>query len=189
MKKQTQLFLLAEDERDISLELRYVRPGIVFLDDNVWDGPNPTSVSSLDDCVSPFAYLWDTQLVPELPCLHRKDGKLEGPIAGLVIQVIRCRMRDNVLLSGRIAAGTVNDASSLEKQMRIFISDVWKVFSLKTVDRLVAIDLNTSKVIRNRVPEYRIGMAAAEWANENNMHLLKDRSTLNYFSVGVQVHL
>ena len=50
LAKQIQLFLVREDERDISIALRELRPQIGFLDGNVWDAALPELVPSIDTC-------------------------------------------------------------------------------------------------------------------------------------------
>jgi len=106
LKKQVQLFLMPGDEQEISLAIQAIRPHVRFLDDNVWDGALPMLAPSIDACRSRFIYLWDQRLVSPLPTMKRKDGRLEGPISGPVVQLVRSQLQGNVLLSGRLAAGT-----------------------------------------------------------------------------------
>jgi hypothetical protein len=46
---------------------------------------------------------------------------LEGPISGCVVQLLRCRCDDTVLLSGRVAAG-IDDG---DQWMQSFVAVVW----------------------------------------------------------------
>lgn len=120
MKKQLQLFLTRGDEEELSRLLKAEIPGIQFLNDNVWP-ESPDRRSSIEDCESGRVYLY-CGLVEQLPVVRRKDGQIEGPIAGCVIQFLRSLEKDGTLLSGRIAVGAEDSAS----EMRDFVSVVWK---------------------------------------------------------------
>jgi hypothetical protein len=120
MTRQLQLFLTYQDEAELSRLLRNEFPGIIFLNDNVW----PHSVDcrdGIEQCDTGRVYLHIGEPTA-LPTMRRKDGSLEGPVAGCVIQILRSKKEDGVLLSGRIAAG-IDDA---DEKMRDFVLRTWK---------------------------------------------------------------
>lgn len=120
MKKQLQLFLSREDESGLSTLLKAELADLWFLNDNVWPD-NPDCRDGIEDCNSGLVYLYQGSL-DLLPTGRRKTGDVEGPTAGCVIQIIRCRFEDGTLLSGSVAAGIADD----DERMRNFVSKVWK---------------------------------------------------------------
>lgn len=120
IKKQLQLFLTERDETALSRCLVDAVPGITFLNDNVWP-EHPDCRNAIEECKSGRVYLY-LGLLEELPTGTRKDGQLEGPIAGCVIQILRPRWIDGVLLSGRVAVGYFEG----DTHMKDFVSVVWK---------------------------------------------------------------
>lgn len=181
LSKQVQLFLMQEDEDEISKALKALRPQVTFLDDNVWEGSTPRVASSIIECRSRLVYLWDQSLVSPLPTMKRKDGRLEGPVAGVVVQLIRSQLQGGVLLSGRIAAGTGGMEMPIESAMRGFIADVWRVVTKATPGKLDAIDRDSGHVIHPGVKEYRAGRHATGWLTQETGRLFKDRSTLSFY--------
>jgi hypothetical protein len=181
LKKQVQLFLVSDDEREISVALRAIRPSVRFVDDNVWDEATPTLAPSIDACRSRLVYLWDQSIVPELPAMKRKDGRFEGPVAGVVVQYIRAQLQGDVLLSGRVAAGIGGMDDALESAMSRFVADVWKVVTEATPGRLDAIEPGSGRVLHSGVREYRAGRHAVMWLAQESERLLKDRSTASFY--------
>lgn len=120
MQKQLQLFMVDTDELELSRLLTHDIPGIRFLNDNVWPS-TPDSRQSIGECSSGRVYLYRESL-EDLPTMRRKNGDLEGPIAGCVVQILRSLERDGILLSGRIAISI--DAG--DKQMLDFANRIWK---------------------------------------------------------------
>ncbi len=119
MKKQLQLFLALADEIQLSACLKAEIPGIVFLNDNVWTA-SPDCRDGIEECDTGRVYLYAFPL-ETLPLAGRKNGDLEGPIAGCVVQILRTTEKDRILLSGRIAAG-IDDH---DDQMRRIVDNVW----------------------------------------------------------------
>ena len=181
LKKQVQLFLVPDDEREISLALRALRPQTAFIDDNVWDGTTPALAQSIDTCRSRLTYLWDQTLVSPLPTMRRKDGRLEGPVAGVVVQFVRSQTQGSFLLSGRVAAGTGGMEQELESGMRGFIADVWRVVTDATPGSLDAVDLDSGRVLHAAVREYRAGRHAVAWLAQEQGRVFKDRSTDSFY--------
>ena len=162
MIKQIQLFLLADDEAAFSAALLNARPRLVFVDGARWNTSNPPLVESVSTCTSWWSFLWDTSVVESLPVYVRKDGKFEGPTAGLVIELTRSALQGGALLSGRLAASTDVADKKVAQAMDRFADDVWKVMKAVT-QAVIAVDPQTGKVIRDKVPEYRAGHHAAAW--------------------------
>jgi len=177
MNKQIQILFLASDEQRFSDHLRKLRSSVAFVDSNVWDQSEPALVDSVENCSSGLCYLWDRDVVKNLPRIQRKDGKFEGPIAGVVVQIVRSRLINDCLLSGRIAVGT--DAA--DKAMNFFVADVWKALRLAAGGPLVSINPKTGVVIKEIIKEYLVGLDAAKWASMDERHLLRDRSVQVFF--------
>lgn len=120
MKRQLQLFISPDDEIELSCLLQSEFPDIIFLNGNVWSY-RPECRSGIESCESGIGYLFNGTL-DKLPTITRADGRLEGPVAGCVVQVLRPKTDGGLLLSGRVAAG-YDDADS---DMRDFVGRVWK---------------------------------------------------------------
>ncbi|REJ64953.1 MAG: hypothetical protein DWQ31_19835 [Planctomycetota bacterium] len=120
MKKQLQLFLTPDDEVELSAILKEEVPGIQFLNGNLWQ-EYPDCRDGIEYCETGIVYLYFGSL-EQLPTMRRKDGRVEGPTAGCVIQVLRPIVKDEVLLSGRVAVGIDDD----DDHMRDFVSRVWR---------------------------------------------------------------
>ena len=116
-----------------------------------------------------------------LPTIRRKDGRLEGPVAGVVVQLARSQVQGNVLRSGSIAAGTGGMDEALESAIRIFVADVWKVVTKATPAKLDAIDPGSGDVLHAGVREYRAGHHAVAWLVQEKGRQFKDRSTASFF--------
>lgn len=181
MKKQLQLFFVGADEAVLSEELRCLRSAILFIDDNVWAGTEPVVQVTIERCASRFVYLWDRDLVPTLPTLRRRDGKYEGPVAGVVIQFIRSQCQDDRLLSGRVAVGIGGNVDiQVQAGMRRFAADVWKTIQRLTCPVVTATP-ETGEVGRSKVTDYRVGLHAIKWLAADDGRLLRDRSTDCYY--------
>lgn len=176
-KKQLQTFLTDEDERRFSSLLMKEYQDIVFLDNNVWE-EEPKLVNSIEKCQTGFCYIWNKGIFPNLPTIERKDGKIQGPASGVVIQFQRCRI-DEVgnLLSGRIAVGF----ETIEKEFNSFVNNVWKI--LKKVSKVGVFHsplvgtVDSIKIIK----EYTVGDAVKEAIHSKMISRLKHRSTENYY--------
>lgn len=178
MIKQTQILMLPADEADFSKLLLKARPSLKFIDDNVWDSPDPALVDSIDQCKSNFCFLWDSDIA-KLPIGQRKDGRFEGPIAGVVVQFVRSLFSENTLRSGRVAVSFSDNSS----QMGDFARDVWKALRQVTGKRPSVVDAHTGEILRSGVTEYVIGLHAEKWGSDS-FNRLKDRSAQIFFSPG-----
>jgi hypothetical protein len=153
----------------------------VFVDGSRWDTPVPVLASSIATCTSPFVALWDQGIVASLPFYARKDGKFEGPMTGCVVEINRSTMRDNLMLSGRIAQSIGGPDVQLVGAMRQFVADIWKVLKAMTKHPIVAVNPDAGNVTRDPVPEFRAGDHATAWASSDPNHYFRDRSTQNFF--------
>lgn len=120
---QLQLFMDEEDEKQFSLYLCKKYDNILFLDGRVWDN-EPVIVKRINDCKESYCYIWNKNIFSDIPILKRKDGRIQGPASGVVIQYARsCLDNEGYLLSGRTAVGYDTSDNEYEK----FIKDVWKI--------------------------------------------------------------
>jgi hypothetical protein len=68
--------------------------------------------------------LWDREAAPALSSRVRPDGRFDGPIVGPIMQLVRSRLEEGVLMSGRIAASS--DVPAVED----VIHGVWRLVRL-----------------------------------------------------------
>ncbi len=180
MKKQIQIFMVEADEWRLSLALRDAFPGVRFVDDNIWKAPRPKERTVINECATPYAFLWNQAIYEHLPMAERREGEYEGPTSGVVIQFLRSRLHETALLSGRVAAGvTLKDERS--KLMVRFVGEVWKLLREHGTTDLVAVDPVGHAVLRDKVTGYIAGNETVRWLQEDPRRVLKDRSTQNYF--------
>lgn len=177
MKKQKQLFFALADEEEFSQSLRERFADVVILDGNVWTTADPVVCTSIAAYREPFAFIWSRKVTPDLPVMQRKDGQFQGPASGVVIQVIRSRLRGDVLESGRIAVGSDPANTAFIE----FVSEVWRVLGRFGTIKLASVDPTTRKVITPGVREYRVGPHAAAFLRTGALEMLKDRSTKNFY--------
>ncbi len=162
--------MTSADELEFSKELRKAVPQIRFIDDNVWDSPQPSVAETIAACKTHFAFIWNPFVMQELPSVRRGDGRYEGPNAGPVIQYVRSLKSDGLLRSGSIAAG-VDDA---DDNMLRFANLVWRVLRKVASPSLVTFDGAPA-------PEYWAGPDAMKWVAAEPGRRLRDRSTETYF--------
>jgi hypothetical protein len=165
VKKQLQTFLLPEDEKALSDALRAMRPSIRFVDDSVWPSESPPVRESIAECSSPWAFIWDTAIFPQLPSRERPDGRFDGPSSGVVFQLCRSRKEESILLSGRLASGSEDTRNEVQHLVRMIFG------TLKDLTR-AAIWISNGK----NAPEYRVGPAASRWRQVEG-NLFCDRAT------------
>ena len=165
MKKQVQILLLPQDEDALSRALRTAKPSIRFVNDSVWPSKIPPAHDSISECSSPWAFIWDTDLFPELPSRQRLDGRFDGPISGVVFQVCRSRLEGTVLLSGRIAIGLEDTRDDVRQLVKLVFG------TLRNFTR-PAVWASTG----DEAPEYRVAPAASQW-RQTEGHVFCDRAT------------
>ena len=152
MKKQLSTFLLREDEDALSVALRAARPTILFVDDSVWPSTIPPAHDSIVGCSSPLVFIWDREMFPKLPSRERPDGRFDGPSSGVVFQVCRSLLKENILLSGRVAIGWENASDEFQQLVKVVFS------ALRKLTRAAVWDANGKDD-----PQYRVGLAASRW--------------------------
>ena len=158
MMRQFQLFMTRGDEEDFFSALRFRRPQVAVIDGQVWPTPEPPVRSTMADCSSFQAYIWDRAAVRHLPNEPRLGGGFQGPTTGGVVQWLRCRQKDGSLHSGSLAVGAFNPA------VIAFVVEVWKVLRKFTTSDLVTLGGDPA-------PEYRIGPDAHRWADDDPYRL------------------
>ena len=109
--------------------------------------------------------------------MERKDGKIQGPASGVVIQFERCKVdAHGNLLSGRIAVGF----DTTEKEFIVFVNNVWKKLKKVTKVGVYYSPLFGSVDKSKAIKEYTVGEAAKDAVITKNIIRLKHRSTENY---------
>jgi hypothetical protein len=115
MFKKALYFFTTDDEEEVSEALLKTFPCLKFVDGQRWQTAEPPLVTGIHKCKSGIAYLWPSDLVPQLPFIElpkaRQYGKIrfQGPTAGPVIQFCRCLKKPGVIEFGQADAST-NDA-------------------------------------------------------------------------------
>lgn len=100
-------FLTKEDEEQLLKQLVAAIPSMRLVDGERWTKATPPVKASFSECMSGFVYLWDSDKVQTLPCVEM-NGYYQGPTSGIVIQLMRSKVSDGVLLSGQIGVGFTN---------------------------------------------------------------------------------
>ena len=118
--KQIQIFFDTNDEAALSQLIKDTFPDIHFLDSNLWPDELATG-ESIEKCKNHDVYLYRGEL-SQLPTGRRKNGWIEGPNAGCVVQVLRSREKDGTLFSGRIAVGYNEN----DQKMKELVAAVWR---------------------------------------------------------------
>ena len=180
MKRQVQIFMNVEDEKDFSDLLKHKFQQITFVDGDVWSSSKPPEKSSIHLCASRTVYLWDKAVIPVLPTTFRPDQQYEGPTSGVVIQFSRSILKDSLLFSGRIASG-IDEKNMLFEATIKFVNETWRLLKLFAKGKVAAVNPSTGEIINARVPGYIVGPHAASWCDIEKGRLLKDRSTQNFF--------
>lgn len=176
-KKQTQIFFTESDEMAFFNVLKDGEHALSIVDGNVWEGDTPPIKDRIEDCQENIVFLWNQRIFPKLPTVVRSDGKQVGPTSGVVIQLVRSRFSESLLLSGRIATGYDAD----NKQFEAFVKSVFKALVSFSQTQLIAVDPNNGEVINERVTGYAVGPDAAVKLATGAISFLRDRSTQNFF--------
>lgn len=169
--RQVQVFLTKRDEENFALEMSSRRPGIVYVDGNIWVSNCPPVFRLPIECKSNIIQIWDTHVVSELPCIKRADGFFVGPIVGVVVQFVRSRQSATGLLSGRLAASDVES-----EPMKSLVRDLWKSLRIVSGPPLSLIDSKTGRVIRETARDFIAGVDACAWTSESPENVLEDRA-------------
>ena len=114
MIKRAMYFFGRQDEEELSCALKERFPFLKFIDGQRWPTVEPPLVDGIHLCTDSYAYLWPSDLIPQLPTLllspaSQLTGMLyQGPTAGPVISFQRCREQDAELQMGQLAV-TIDD--------------------------------------------------------------------------------
>jgi hypothetical protein len=117
MFRRALYFFAKDDEKEVSEALLQEFPGLKFVDGQHWRTADPPLARGIDKCKSGLAYLWPSDLVPELPFLELPIARryanirFQGPSAGPVIQFCRCLKKKGALEFGQ-ASASIKDATS-----------------------------------------------------------------------------
>ena len=170
-----------EDERVLSDALRAIRPALSIFDDHVWPTDKPVTVESVELASSNYVYLFPSDLFAEIPTRQRPDGRIAGPSSGCVVQLSRCAVRGDHLVSGVIGTGWEED-NPVYSRMEIFWDDVAKVIKKFSVNKLVSLFPVTLKPA-GVAKTYWCFPNAAQWVRAQPDRVLKDRATETFFQV------
>lgn len=184
MKKQVETFINEDDERLFSDLLIEQCPNVVFLDGSRWQD-EPLVKKRLDLCSSNNVYLWNKDICHELPTLRRADKQLQGPVSGVVVQCMRCRVdSDCLLLSGRFAVGFEEDDVSMAN----FFSIVLKTLRSISENAVKIFDIEAGHATEKTVKAYYLGDRAKAWIGAAPNRLLKARNVQLWF-VPIKNHM
>ena len=111
MKRRLMYFFSMRDEEEVSAFLCKEFPRLKFIDGQRWPTVVPPTVEGIHRCASGIAYLWPSDLAPELPSVRRSSSEYQGASSGPVIQFIRCRQREGKLEMSQLSA-FIEDAGS-----------------------------------------------------------------------------
>jgi len=159
-KKSQCIFLSKIDEQLFETQLRLCFEEIMFIDGVRWQSPTPPAKNTISDCSSPIVYLWDRKLVPTLPFKQLESGLIQGPSSGVVIQLIRSRLREGILESGDIGIGY--DAS--DKGIAHFVAGVWKILRKLNTASLDYVNRTTNEILETNITNYIVGGDAKKLA-------------------------
>ena len=157
--RQLQLFLTPEDEAVLSSQFLSAIPDLIFLDDSVWP-VHPVQRPAIQDCVSGFSYLYPGD-IDALPRITRKDGQMEGPISGCVVQFWRPTLKGTEMRSGRIASGI----ESNDARMSGIVNTLFKIVRKYGTIGVVRPDGDVDK-------NYLVGKHARELAERGDIVLV-----------------
>ena len=158
VKKSDPVFFSSSDEKELEVKLRKQLSGIRFVDGSLWESTTPPAKDQLTDCKSGIVFLWDQIACPKLPHQIIEQGKVRGPTSGVVIQFMRSREKDGVLVSGDMGIGyDKNDAP-----ITAFVKQVWKVLKSMNAGSLESFDRRTGQAIKSGIQDYVVGPDAIE---------------------------
>jgi hypothetical protein len=164
-KKNSPLFFCERDELDFGMALKEFIPDIQFVDGSLWEDNSPPVRPSIHECRERIVFLWSRTACPTLPYKTLSDGKIHGPTSGVVIQYMRCVLKDPVLLSGDIGIG-------YEKQdiaIAGFVKSVWKVMKSMNVCALNSVNAQTGDIIESNITDYFVGAGAKDWTGSGKL--------------------
>jgi hypothetical protein len=181
MSKQIQTFFTLSDEMEFTKLLRQKRPHLVFVDGGRWSTPIPPVSEAIPDCKDHFVFLWDREIIAELPYFLRDDGKCDGPRSGTVIEFQRSKLLDRLLLAGRLAESIGHADPRIVELMKKFAADVWSILKQMTKQPIAIIDIETGTQREEKITEFRAADDAIKWANSSEKNYLSSYTRNVFF--------
>ena len=177
MKKSNHFLFTNKDEEIFSSEIRKAFPATMFIDDMRWETNIPPAKSSITECESKFVYIWNKEIYPNLPFMKRSDGKFQGPQSGMVIQMIRSRIKDEItFLSGEIATGVADE----DFEMVDFVKKVWKILKKAASKKVVQVNPETQEILFER-KDILVGNDAYEWSKVSEERYFKFNNNIHIY--------
>ena len=162
-------FLTKSDERVFSQFLLKEYPSIKFVDDSRWPTSEPVICNSIDDCKSDYVFLWPSDIIEKLPTIPH-GNEFDGPQSGVVMQFMRCREKNNGLLSGQIGVGFSEKNAWMGE---------WSKMVLKILSRMNASKLKTIGDNSFKTSDYVVGEGAITFL-KNGGYLKYNSGTISY---------
>lgn len=160
MKKRASFWFCHEDEAQVSAALASEFPEFRFIDDQLWETSEPPIANGIHLCRSTLVYLWPSDLVKELPTLQlpperaAATGKnFEGPTSGPVIQLCRCKLKDNALEMGDVSAFVQDKDTPLGKWMVAVFAFLKKHYAC----RVDCHNSTTGNIVNENLGGYLVG--------------------------------
>jgi len=180
MKRSLHVFWSPEDEDLFSQTCMDRRLRVVFVNDCYWPTPTPPTHSRLRDCTAKLVYLWNRDLVPELPCkLHSDGARYHGPQSGIVIQLLRGAIQGNELKYGTISIAF--DES--DDEYARWVIAVFNVVQKISVRGLACVEPSTGEVLTSNPPMFRAGPNAAAWVRDEPGRFFRDNTAMNHYGI------
>jgi len=173
--KISPVFLSPDDEIELINKTTKANQAVAIIDGSIWESSQPPVKKCIADCRSPVVFLWDRVASPTLPFLLQKNGSVRGPTSGLVIQYVRCQLKNDILLSGDFSIGFDRDDNLIER----FATNFWKVLRDMNSGPLESIDTESGAVLMRNIREYVVGPSAQKMSLSG--FLLKHDSAEAYY--------
>jgi hypothetical protein len=176
-QRQSEIFLLPEDEIELYEEIRRNFPNVKLVDNSDWLFADIPPVRESPSRCSRYAALWNTEIYPSLPVSQGEDGRIRGPQVGPVVQWLRSGLDNNrILQAGRWAATYSLDENP---EMAKFVDRIWKILNSSTTNKLVgAGPIDRPPVRASPIRSFRIGYRALEDAKAGAIQLASGRLRL-----------
>ena len=180
MKRSLDVFWAREDEELFAKACAKRGLSMTFVDDCYWPTSTPPVHTQIGECRSKFVYLWNRELVPELPCRLHSDGiRFHGPQSGVVVQLVRSETRDDVLRIGTLSAGF--DKSNA--QYAGWVSGIFKVVDKISVPGLACVEPSTGETLTSKPFRLRAGPNAAAWVQARPGRFFRDNTVANHYTI------
>jgi hypothetical protein len=156
-------FFTSNDEKALSIALRKRFPEMRFIDGAVWNSTTPPVRSSIADCETGLAYLWDPATFATLIVTPREDGKFRGPQTLSVVQFCRCRIEGEYLYLGQ-ASMTIDPGQASQRR---FCNAVARIIRNQGAGSLVATSIEDAKLVGAGITNFITGADAYQRAPDD----------------------